>query len=266
MHGRVEVESTVGLGSQFRVTLPLKPGNKPTEQGMRHFDDILPRRILVVDDSPQNIELLLNILAKGGHQVSTAENGQSAVDLYRAQPFDLVLMDLQMPVMDGLQAAREIRRIERERRSALVPIIGLTASVGSERRQLALDAGMGSFVMKPLDIAMFKAELILVTGCKVTPMGLVAAGGPTAGAPCHRVEAADWPGGIARWGGEEPLSRASGPSSTRPRPVLLRSSRNRCRIPSASSGSCIASKVRPATCRCRASPPRPRQPRQPPRR
>ena len=208
MDGRVEVESTVGVGSQFRVTLPLKPGKKPTEQGLRDLDDIPTLRILAVDDSPHNIELLLTVLARGGHQVSTAANGQRAVDLYREQPFDLVLMDVHMPILDGFQATREIRRIENDRRSTRVPIIALTASVEVERRHLAIEAGMDSFVMKPLDIAILKAEITRVTSGKVTPMGLVAAVASTSEAPCQRVEAVDWAGGIARWGGEEVLLRA----------------------------------------------------------
>lgn len=206
MGGRIEVESAVDVGSEFRVTLPLKIGKKPLEPTFHDLDDIRPLRILVVDDSPHNIDLLVSVLSKCGHALTPAEDGQVALDLYRSRPFDLVLMDVHMPVMDGLQAAREIRRIENQRRSDRVPIIALTASVEAERRHLAIEAGMDSFVMKPLDVALLKAEMARLTSGKLTAFGgsvsLQAADAP------QKLEPVDWASGIARWGGEEVLVRA----------------------------------------------------------
>ncbi|MBU3693727.1 MAG: PAS domain S-box protein [Rhodocyclaceae bacterium] len=207
MGGRVEVQSTVDVGSEFRVTLPLKPGKKPAEIKLRDIDDVRPLRILAVDDSPHNIELLVNVLGRHGHQLTAAENGKVALDLYSSQPFDLILMDCHMPVMDGMQAAREIRRVENQRRADRVPMIALTASVEAERRHLAIEAGMDSFVMKPLDVAILKAEIARLTSGKVVAVGPVT-GNPAPESSVERMEPVDWVSGVARWGGEEVLVRA----------------------------------------------------------
>jgi len=207
MGGRIDVQSVVGEGSVFSVTLPLKPGSKPAEPVSSDVDDIRPLRILVVDDAPQNIDLLVNVLAKHKHEVTTAVNGRMAVDLYCQQPFDLLLLDMHMPVMNGFEAAREIRRIENQNRSNRVPMIALTASVEAERRHLAIEAGMDSFVMKPLDVAILRAEIARVTSGKLTPVvNPTKACSGTPGPPAS--EHIDWLSGINRWGGEEVLSRA----------------------------------------------------------
>ena len=207
MDGRIDVKSEVGSGSEFRVILPLRPGRKPAERTIGNLDDIRPLRILVVDDAPQNIDLLVNVLARGDHTLVPAENGQRAVELFASQSFDLVLMDVHMPVMDGLEAAREMRRMEAERGAGeRVPMIALTASVEAERRHLAIEAGMDSFVMKPIDVAILKAEIARVATGRILPIGVSAAraaSGDTAAG-----EHIDWDSGIDRWGGEAPLVRA----------------------------------------------------------
>lgn len=208
MGGRIDVRSTLGEGSEFKVTLPLSPGEKPSERLAGDVANIGPLRILVADDTPQNIDLLVNVLGKSGHRLTPAADGQQAVARYTEQPFDLVLMDLHMPVMDGFAAVREIRRIEAERGSPRVPVIALTASVEAERRHLALEAGMDSFVMKPLDVALLRVEIARRVGQQRGAVAATPLTAAVADAELGRSERIDWAAGVARWGGEAVLRRA----------------------------------------------------------
>jgi two-component system sensor histidine kinase/response regulator len=111
-----------------------------------------PLSILLVEDNPVNQRLAVGLLAKRGHQVRVAENGKIAVDMLGSESFDLVLMDVQMPVMGGLEATRLIR--ERERgQGGHVPIAALTAHAMSGDRELCLNAGMDGYATKPLHAA-----------------------------------------------------------------------------------------------------------------
>lgn len=110
--------------------------------------DLIARRILLVEDNPVNQKVARELLEKRGHVVELVRNGKEAVDATARGGFDLVLMDVHMPVMDGLTATRLIR--ERERDSGVhVPIIALTAGATVEDRENCLAAGMTSFVTKP---------------------------------------------------------------------------------------------------------------------
>ena len=121
---------------------------------------VLPRlRILAADDVAQNLELLEINLKRLGHEVSGVTDGRAAVEAFAAQAFDLVLMDVQMPGMDGLEATSLIRGFERREGRPPVPIIALTASVLDRDRQNALDAGMNGFASKPLDVPDLMAEM-----------------------------------------------------------------------------------------------------------
>lgn len=107
-------------------------------------------RILLAEDTPANQKLVQFLLGKRGHTVVVAETGQEAVDLVTAQDFDVVLMDVQMPVLDGLQATAEIRRMSDARRAGL-PIIAMTAYAMKSDRQRCLAAGMSGYISKPID-------------------------------------------------------------------------------------------------------------------
>ena len=104
-------------------------------------------RILVVEDNPVNARLVVNLLRKAGHLVEQAEDGQQALDLLDEQPFDLVLMDVQMPVLDGLEATRRIRRHPKLQD---LPVIALTAHALAGDRDLCLEAGMNDYLSKPI--------------------------------------------------------------------------------------------------------------------
>ncbi len=113
--------------------------------------------ILLVEDNPINQEVGQMLLESMGMQVSLADNGKTAVDMVSAAPFDLVCMDIQMPVMDGLQAARAIRQLPA---GQSVPIVAMTANAFSEDREQCLQAGMNAHIAKPIEQGVLEQLLI----------------------------------------------------------------------------------------------------------
>ena len=104
--------------------------------------------VLLVEDNPVNQKLALAVLQKRGYQVTLAQNGQEAVDMWQAQRFAVVLMDMQMPVMDGLLATQALRTLPGKEH---LTIIALTANAFAEDRERCLNAGMNDFIAKPFD-------------------------------------------------------------------------------------------------------------------
>jgi signal transduction histidine kinase/DNA-binding response OmpR family regulator/ligand-binding sensor domain-containing protein len=117
-----------------------------------------PLRILVAEDSPVNQKLALAMLRKMGHQVTLATTGTAAVETWKREAFDLVLMDIQMPEMDGLEATRNIRAIERPG-GARTPVIAMTAHAMAGDRERCLEAGMDDHVTKPINRANLAAAI-----------------------------------------------------------------------------------------------------------
>jgi CheY-like chemotaxis protein/HPt (histidine-containing phosphotransfer) domain-containing protein len=110
-----------------------------------------PLNILLADDVEINRALVQAILEPHGHHIVCAQNGQIAFETYKSHHVDIVLMDIQMPEMDGLQASRSIRAYEQSSgRTNPVPIVAMTAFAGSEDRQICLDAGMNDYLTKPV--------------------------------------------------------------------------------------------------------------------
>jgi CheY-like chemotaxis protein len=108
--------------------------------------------VLVAEDNRINVLLATALLGKMGHTVHTVGNGREALEALAARAFDIVLMDVHMPEMDGLEATRRIREAEKVgRRKSRTPIVALTASTLEGDRQVCNDAGMDDFLAKPLD-------------------------------------------------------------------------------------------------------------------
>ncbi len=107
-------------------------------------------KILLVEDNLLNQKFAAAVVKKLGHEVSVAENGRIGLDLYLNEHFDLILMDIQMPVMNGIEATKAIRKIEKESgEDSHIPIIAITAYVMDHDRKNCLDAGMDEFMAKP---------------------------------------------------------------------------------------------------------------------
>lgn len=208
MGGRIEVESAQGEGSLFRVVLPLPPSAAAEVQSSRNYELLPSLRILAADDVAENLELLDIHLRKAHHRVTMARDGAEAVTLFQQQPFDLVLMDLQMPVMDGLEAARAMRHWEVEQQRSPVPIIALSASVLEDDRRAASAAGMDGFANKPLELSKLYAEMARVLQLDAQLRAAVpettAAAREAMGAP-HVI---DWAAGQQRWGSMSALLQA----------------------------------------------------------
>lgn len=155
MDGRIEVESSPGSGSTFSCYVPLREGranevdsSRAEEQGQFVFPRSL--RILVVEDNMVNQKLLQKLLEGAGHQVVVAGDGKQGVETACSETFDVILMDIQMPVMSGIDAALAIRAWERER-GIRTPIIALTAHALHGDREQFLEQGMDDYASKPID-------------------------------------------------------------------------------------------------------------------
>lgn len=156
MGGDAGASSTPGAGSSFWFTVRLKKGQMAgtaqvnTEPSMVESElrcDYAGRRVLLVEDEPVNREIAAMMLDDVALKTDVANNGFEAIELARRNEYDLILMDVQMPVMDGLEATRQIRGIPGR---SEVPVIALTANAFAEDRQRCLDAGMNDFLAKPV--------------------------------------------------------------------------------------------------------------------
>ena len=152
MHGRIQVESTLGRGSRFTVALPL-PAAQADAHALEHppVRDEAPLQgtVLVVDDDEQNRLVAVEMLARGGLQVLEAADGLQALDVLQRGGIGLVLMDGQMPALDGYEATRRWREREERLGTPRVPIIGVSANNAADHERLARHSGMDDHLAKP---------------------------------------------------------------------------------------------------------------------
>ncbi|WP_448204578.1 PAS domain S-box protein [Azospirillum sp. sgz302134] len=168
--GGIGVTSEPGRGSLFQFTIACAPGDPaalPSETADPADDAAAraalgPLHVLAVDDNPVNREIVCAMLRRAGHTFVAAADGAEAVGMAEREPFDLVLMDIQMPGMDGLTATRLIRELPGP--SGQVPVIALTAHASGSSRPECTAAGMNGFVAKPIRPAALFAEMAAVLG------------------------------------------------------------------------------------------------------
>jgi signal transduction histidine kinase/CheY-like chemotaxis protein len=175
--GDCTVESESGKGSRFTFTLQAPPA--PHASLLQDFDDAqlhgetrrpsakderLHARILLAEDGPDNQRLISMMLRKAGAEVSVVDNGLTALERVAAEPFDLILMDMAMPTMDGYTAARNLRA-----RGIDIPIVALTAHALAGEREKCLDSGCDAYLTKPIDRAALLASIRALLDARAKP-------------------------------------------------------------------------------------------------
>ncbi|MBL4618662.1 MAG: response regulator, partial [Marinicaulis sp.] len=178
MGGTIGVRSTIGEGSIFMVELPLRleeagahtvtddnASLSAPSQSMRS-----ELKILAAEDNAVNQAVLKAFLAENQHQVQFVEDGLQAVDAFMREKFDIILMDISMPVMDGSEAMRQIRFIERERgENSITPIIAVSAHAMQQQIEGYLSVGFDGYVTKPVNAKQLNEEITRVMADKAFP-------------------------------------------------------------------------------------------------
>ncbi|WP_200181279.1 ATP-binding protein [Ectothiorhodospira mobilis] len=180
MGGTIRVESVPGQGSTFRFSALFRPGDPqrvPAADGGHGAGAALVGhtrswRVLLVEDTPANVVLARQLLKRLGHEITVAGDAPSALDLLGEGGFDLVLMDVEMPGMNGFEATRRIRAGEAGEDNRHLPVIGVTAHALSEYRERGLAAGMDDYVFKPISLGELGRTIDRVMGEREAARGV----------------------------------------------------------------------------------------------
>lgn len=172
MGGSIWAHSVLNQGSVFGFTACFEPGDPA--KAVARFRVVDPEkieptpslRVLLVEDNPLNIKLGRAFLQRQGHEIGIALNGQEALQKLRTQFFDLVLMDVEMPVVNGIEASQRIRAGEAGEEARKTPIIAMTAHALEDVKQSCLEAGMNDYISKPMDFQEMIATIARVVGAQ----------------------------------------------------------------------------------------------------
>ncbi len=153
MGGHIWLKSHIGQGSTFSLKVPCEQSHAPVNKAETIQTDNPPAtmQLLLVEDQPANQELMQIRLQQSGHTVTLAENGQEALEILKTDSFDLILMDVHLPIMDGVEVTRHIRQNATFHQQRDIPIIALTASILRSEQDTYMNAGMNAVVGKPID-------------------------------------------------------------------------------------------------------------------
>lgn len=157
MQGKIEVESEQGIGSTFSLIISMKPGIAETVIKRSGQERDYKATVLLAEDNVVNAKIASKILEKLGIEAVVVENGELALNQTMNRSFDLILMDINMPVMDGITAAEKIRELSFPKNQ--VPILALTANAMMEDKERCLKAGMNGFISKPIKLSRLVEEL-----------------------------------------------------------------------------------------------------------
>ena len=167
MQGEIGLSSTLGVGTTFWFDLPLQEAKSDSPRNNGEFEHLrispatpLLMRILVAEDNLINQRIISRILEKVGCSVVVAKNGREALELLKDESFDLILMDIQMPIMDGGAATQEIRKLDSPIKD--IPIVGLSANALKGDREQYLALGMDEYLTKPIDRDKLLAVLLQI--------------------------------------------------------------------------------------------------------
>ena len=158
MNGDIRVESILGKGSTFSFIIPLVAGKQPVED----TDYLAPEkttgsaRILIAEDNIMNQKLISAYMKKTGHRYMLVENGADAIDALKNEKFDTVLMDLEMPVMDGRDSLLRIRSGEAGESNKNIPVFAMSAHVMTDIIDSCIREGFTGYITKPIDLKKLK--------------------------------------------------------------------------------------------------------------
>jgi len=169
--GELTVQSTEGVGSKFTLQLELLLGSEHNEEItdtsaiLSENQSISGAKIMVVDDNPMNLLVAKLQIEKLGHHVVTATNGQEAINTWLSEEPEMIFMDIQMPVMDGMEATQEIRRRMKKQGAKPLGIVALTADAEPSTKKAALASGLNDVLVKPASIE--DVDLSIQHWCKI---------------------------------------------------------------------------------------------------